>query len=235
MCTHINGVLHPCWASPQYIQNLLQKTAKPKPPRSRSRQSTRAYRTKLQDALLRSTTSPTLLKNPSSLLPRPLLTLSPTDKLSDNPPLLRHILTQSLAHDNHHHTNHHTSNPKNAQQPEDQQPIWHSLLPILDTELPTDDAAPEPVWTAQEADLIRLPNQLPKGQEDILLHPIWNRFPDVPATRRLIAEAAIASRNKTITNSPKVMQVFWNHASFKRTRQGWAAASVVAGGGPSVS
>ncbi|KAK4660091.1 hypothetical protein QC762_0015430 [Podospora pseudocomata] len=203
MCRIINGIHQPCWASPSFWQhqNALQKAAKKKP---RSRQSTRAYRTKLQDALLRSSASSTLHKRPNDLLPRPLLTLDASDKLSNHPTLLRDILAKSLRHDNH-----------VSGKPTDQ-PIWKSLLSILESELPKDNAT-EPIWTAQEIELIQLPNQLLKGQEEIILHPTWRRFPDAAGTRKLIAEAAMSQG--VVNKSPKLMELFWTGGRFRRTRK----------------
>ncbi|KAK4174155.1 hypothetical protein QBC36DRAFT_334234 [Triangularia setosa] len=178
-----------CWLWPGH--RIKKKATRP----PRSRQSTRAYRTKLQGALLQSSITNTLLKRVNDVVPRQLLTLDASEKLSNHPDLIRDILARSLVHDHH------------AGKPQDQF-IWQALLSILESELPKNNA-PEPIWSAQEIDFIQRPDQLLPGQEKVILHPIWRRFTDVASTRKLIADAAVSQA--VAKKSAKVVEVFWNH------------------------
>ncbi|KAK4197120.1 hypothetical protein QBC40DRAFT_286028 [Triangularia verruculosa] len=167
-----------CYYWPGHAHWIKKRPAKPK----RSRQSTRAYRTKLQDALLRSSTTNTLLKRANDVIPSSLLHLDPSDKLSNHPSLIRDIVARSLYHD------YHAGKPKDVAK---DQPIWQALLSILESELPKDDA-PEAIWSTEENFAFQKPGQLVSGQENVITDPIWKRFPDVASTRKLLADAFIS-------------------------------------------
>ncbi|KAK0737375.1 hypothetical protein B0T21DRAFT_410828 [Apiosordaria backusii] len=187
MCLHDPN----CWLWPGH---RIAKKKATRPPRSR--QSTRAYRTKLQDALLRSSTTNTLLKHVNDVVPRSLLNLDASDKLSNHPDLIRDILARSLVHDQH-----------NSNKPQDQ-PIWQALLSILDSEFPQDTAL-EPIWTPDEFDILQKPGQLLQGQEKVLLHPIWQRSTDITSTRQLLADASIS--HAIATKATEVIEVLLKH------------------------
>lgn len=166
-----------CWLWPGHKRAAVKKRTRPPP----TRLSARASRTKLQDALVRYSKTNTLLKHANDAVPRELLDLQPSDKLSNHPDLVRDILARSLAFVLH---------------AVKEQPVWDPLLALLEAELPsnttTDDNTTSKIWSSEEAEAIRRGSVYPDHTK-IVLHPIWNRFPgEVHKTRTLIADAFLA-------------------------------------------
>ncbi|KAK4159526.1 hypothetical protein QBC43DRAFT_327023 [Cladorrhinum sp. PSN259] len=180
MCLH--DPTCPLWPGYKRAAGIRKRARPPS-----KRLSNRASRTKLQDALLQCSKSNTILKRATDSIPRGLLNLQPSDKLSNHPHLVRDILARALAY------------PLYPSKKGQEQFLWDSLLAILEWELPSSNntsainTASPPIWSSKDAEIIRKGSSSYATHADIVLDPIWDRFPGkVSETRALIADAFLS-------------------------------------------